>query len=93
MSKISEETLVEVLLRAKKGESPAALAREYGIGLTTVKRWRRGTQRVSKGFTPEPLRNNSASEKKIKELEKKLEGLTLLLADAFDALKKQQNEN
>lgn len=35
MSKISEETLVEVLLRAKKGESPAALAREYGIGLTT----------------------------------------------------------
>lgn len=92
MPRINDEIVLEVLLRIKKGESPAALAKEYGIGLTTIKRWRRGTQRVSKGFDPEKVIEFN-SEKRIRELEEKVEGLTLLLEDGFIALKKQENEN
>jgi len=92
MPRINDEIVLEVLLRIKKGESPAALAKEYGIGLTTIKRWRRGTQRVSKGFDLEKVIEFN-SEKRIRELEEKVEGLTLLLEDGFIALKKQENEN
>ena len=90
MSKISDEIVLEVLLRAKKGESLRALAEEYKIGVTTIKRWRRGTQRVSKGFDPEKSLNLDSA-KRIHELEDKVEGLTLLLEDALIALKKQKN--
>jgi hypothetical protein len=89
MSKISDEIVLEILVRIKKGESPIALAEEYGIGLTTIKRWRRGTQRVSKGFDPEKTINFDSA-KRIRELEDKVEGLTLLLEDALIALKKQK---
>jgi len=91
MSRINDEMVLEVLLRIKKGESPTALAEEYGIGLTTIKRWRRGTQRVSKGFDPEKAIDFDSA-KRIKELEDKVEGLTLLLEDALIALKKQEKE-
>lgn len=90
--RVSDEVMLEVLLRTKKGESMIALAEEYGIGLTTIKRWNRGTQRVAKDFDPSPSIDFNSS-KRIKELEDKVEGLSLLLEDVLTALKKQEEEN
>jgi transposase len=89
MSKIKDETVVEILMRVKQGESPAKLAREYEVGLTTIKRWRRGTQRVGKDFDPELVLD---PDKRIKRLEEKVEDLRTLLDQAL-GLKKLEEDN
>ena len=90
MSKISEEIVIEVLLRIKKGESPTKLAKEYEVGLTTIKRWRRGTQRGGKDFDPELVLN---PEKRMKDLEDKVEDLRTLLDHALGLKKTKKAIN
>jgi transposase-like protein len=88
-SHISDETVFTVMLRLQKGESVNKLAEEYGISNTTIKRWRKGKHRVSSDFNPKTTSVNQ--DRRIKELEQKVENLTLLLEDALTLLKKDEN--
>lgn len=90
-SHISDETVFTVMLRLQKGESLKKLAEEYGIGESTIKRWRRGKYRVSSDFNPETTSINQ--DRRIKELEQKVENLSMLLEDALTLLKKEENQN
>lgn len=89
MSKIKDETVVEILMRVKQGESPTKLAKQYGVGITTIKRWRRGTQRVGKDFDPELILD---TDHRIKKLEEQVEDLRTLLDHAL-GLKKLKEDN
>jgi transposase-like protein len=90
-SRISDEIVFTVMLRLQKGESLKKLAEEYGIGESTIKRWRKGKNRVSSDFNASTM--TVSQEKQIKQLEQKVETLTLLLEDAIELLKKDENEN
>jgi len=90
-SHISDETVFTVMLRLQKGESLKKLAEEYGIGESTIKRWRKGKHRVSSDFNPGTTNVNQ--DRRIKELEQKVENLSMLLEDALTLLKKEENQN
>jgi transposase-like protein len=85
-SHISDETVFTVMLRLEKGESLTKLANEYEIGESTIKRWRKGNHRVASDFNPRTTSVNQ--DRRIKELEQKVESLSLLLEDALTLLKK-----
>jgi transposase-like protein len=74
------------MLRLEKGESLKKLAIEYEIGESTIKRWRKGKHRVSSDFNPKTTSVNQ--DRRIKDLEQKVENLSLLLEDALTLLKK-----
>lgn len=90
-STISDETVFTIMLRLQKGESLKKLAEEYKIGESTIKRWRKGKHRVSSDFNASAM--TVSQEKQIKQLEQKVETLTLLLEDAIELLKKDENES
>ncbi len=74
------------MLCLEKGESLKKLAIEYEIGESTIKRWRKGKHRVSSDFNPKTTSVNQ--DRRIKDLEQKVENLSLLLEDALTLLKK-----
>jgi len=90
-SHISDETVFTVMLRLEKGEPLKKLAEEYEIGESTIKRWRNGKHRVSSDFNPRTTSVNQ--DRRIKELEQKVESLSLLLEDALTLLKKDESQN
>ncbi|MDA1021510.1 MAG: hypothetical protein O2962_08200, partial [Cyanobacteria bacterium] len=67
------------------------LADEYEIGESTIKRWRKGKHRVSSDFNPRTTNVNQ--DRRIKELEQKVENLSLLLEDALALLKKDESQS
>ena len=90
-SHISDEMVFTVMLRLEKGESLKKLADEYEIGESTIKRWRKGKHRVSSDFNPRTTNVNQ--DRRIKELEQKVENLSLLLEDALALLKKDESQS
>lgn len=85
-SHISDKIAFTVMFRLEKGESLKKLADEYEIGESTIKRWRKGKHRVSSDFNPRTTNLNQ--DRRIKELDQKVENLSLLLEDVLSFMLK-----